>query len=130
MSDDDNENGTTGRALSLEELIREVDALRTAGKLPTGVTREQRISFVYGNCVLANPLVTREMVEAAVDGVPYRPTLYLPPMTHGDARYADGRRAGLLEAAEHLDAMGRNYYLVERTYRAAADELRTMAGEP
>jgi hypothetical protein len=30
-------------------------------------SREQRISFAYGNAKLSNPLVTREMVERAVD---------------------------------------------------------------
>ncbi len=29
--------------------------------------REAAISFVYGNCKLSNPSVTREMVEAAYD---------------------------------------------------------------
>jgi hypothetical protein len=29
--------------------------------------REHAISFVYGNCVLSNPNVTREMVERAWD---------------------------------------------------------------
>lgn len=29
--------------------------------------REQRISFVYGNCSLDNDRITREMVEQAVD---------------------------------------------------------------
>ena len=56
--------------------------------------------------------------------------LCIQPMTHGDARYAEGRRAGLLEAAEHVEAMGRTYYLVERAYRDAAAELRAKAGEP
>jgi hypothetical protein len=51
-------------------------------------------------------------------------------MTAGDARYDAGRRAGLLEAAEHVEAMGRTYYLVERAYRDAAAELRAKAGEP
>lgn len=27
--------------------------------------REQRISFVYGNCAIENPRITREMVEDA-----------------------------------------------------------------
>ena len=144
----------------IEELLSKVDALRAEGKLPNGVTREERISFVYGNCKLSNPDVTREMVEAAVDGVPHlgspglppppsrtvsgkafalagspfsedvevergcggvdgRPVLCIQPMTHGDARYAEGRdtgrREGFLESVAIM--------------RAAADGL-VQAGGP
>lgn len=88
---------------SIEELIRKVEVLRAEGKIPPGVTREERISWVYGNCKLSNPLVTREMVEAAVDGVSEKQALYIQPMTARDAVFAEGRKAGLREAAEHLD---------------------------
>ncbi len=34
---------------------------------PYKLTREEVISWVYGNCVMSNPNVTREMVEKAYD---------------------------------------------------------------
>lgn len=36
-----------------------------------------------------------------------RETLCLQPMTHGDARFAEGRRAGLREAGRHLSRRAR-----------------------
>lgn len=63
--------------------------------------------------------------------------LYIQPMTARDAAFAEGRKAGLREAAEHVHALGRDvpphhasrgiarYALV-----TAAAELRSLAGEP
>ena len=68
-----------------------------------------------------------------------RETLCLQPMTHGDARFAEGRRAGLREAAEMLvksaesleagkpDAIDR---LVATTFRSCAESFQFEAGEP
>ena len=45
-----------------------VELLEAVRKLPDRpVTREQRISWVYGNCALSNPDITREMCEKIVD---------------------------------------------------------------
>ena len=41
-------------------------------------------------------------VLGAANAYEPRPVLCIEPMTHGDARYADGRRAGLREAATLL----------------------------
>lgn len=46
----------------LVEETRRADALTE-----TKPTREQRVSWVYGNCKLSNPNITREMCERAVD---------------------------------------------------------------
>jgi hypothetical protein len=53
--------------VSYEELLSEVCRLQDEGKLPVRLTREERISFVYGNVKLSNDNITREMVERAVD---------------------------------------------------------------
>lgn len=50
----------------LNNLVAEVKRLQAEGKLPTEPTREQRVSWVYGNCKLSNENVTREMCERAV----------------------------------------------------------------
>ncbi len=58
--------------------------------------------------------------------------LCLQPMTYGDARYVEGRRAGLLEAAGLVDAAATRassawavVYLL-----ALVDELQAKAGAP
>lgn len=49
----------------LNELAEQVRRLYVApGRAPT---REERVSFAYGNCKISNQNVTREMVERAVD---------------------------------------------------------------
>ena len=63
---------------------------------------------------------------------PQRPVLCLQPMTHGDGRYAEGRRTGLLEAAAMADTAA------TRASSAWAvvcllelmDELQVKAGAP
>ena len=65
------------------------------------------------------------------------PVLCLRPMTHGDARYAEGRRAGLLEAAamllaaaDELPASGPVSRMLARCYEAGSDLVLARAGEP
>ena len=55
-----------------EELAKLIERSRQLGPMTSEKQREQRISWVYGNCKLSNPDVTREMVENAVD---FGPTL-------------------------------------------------------
>jgi hypothetical protein len=50
-----------------EELAKLIEQSRQLGPMTSEEQREQRISWVYGNCKLSNPEVTREMVENAVD---------------------------------------------------------------
>ena len=50
-----------------EELAKLIEQSRQLGPMTSEEQREQRISWVYGNCRLSNPEVTREMVENAVD---------------------------------------------------------------
>lgn len=50
-----------------EELAELIEQSRQRGPMTSEEQREQRISWVYGNCKLSNPEVTREMVENAVD---------------------------------------------------------------
>lgn len=49
------------------ELAKLIEQSRQLGPMTSEERREQRISWVYGNCKLSNPEVTREMVENAVD---------------------------------------------------------------
>ncbi len=51
--------------MKLEKLIKK--AVKEAGPMTPEQRRTQAISFVYGNCHMSNPNVTREMVEAAYD---------------------------------------------------------------
>lgn len=44
-----------------------IEQSRQLGPMTSEEKREQRISWVYGNCKLSNPSMTREMVENAVD---------------------------------------------------------------
>ncbi len=53
--------------LTLEQLLDKVQQLRAEGALPSTLTREEKVSFAYGNVRLSNPNVTREMVEQAYD---------------------------------------------------------------
>lgn len=50
-----------------EDLAKLIEQSRQLGLMTSEEQREQRISWVYGNCKLSNPDVTREMVENAVD---------------------------------------------------------------
>lgn len=50
-----------------EELAKLIEQSRQLGPMTSEEQREQRISWVYGNCKLSNPEITREMVENAVD---------------------------------------------------------------
>lgn len=54
-----------GRVLS--ERVKELQA---EGKLPTEPTDEQRIDWAYGNTVIENPDITREMVAEIVSKLP------------------------------------------------------------
>ena len=63
--------------------------------------------------------------------------LYIQPMTARDSAYAEGRKAGLQEAAEHVHALGRDVPqnhasrgIVRHALVSAAAELRSLAGEP
>lgn len=47
-------------------LVEECRKLHHAGKLPSGPTYEQRISWAYGQCKIENPAVTMRIAE---DGV-------------------------------------------------------------
>lgn len=50
-----------------DELLTEVMRLQDEGKLPTHVTRDQAISWVYGNMKIENERTTVEMATKAVD---------------------------------------------------------------
>lgn len=53
-----------------EELAELIEQSRQLGPMTSEEQREQRISWVFGNCKLSNSDVTREMVENAVDAGP------------------------------------------------------------
>ena len=53
-----------------EELVAEVKRLQAKGCLPKEPTREQRISWAYGQTKLENSAVTREDAMRAVDSKP------------------------------------------------------------
>ena len=53
--------------ITLHDLIAQIRALRDSGKMPKRPTRDEAIDWAYGNTVLSNPNVTREMVERAYD---------------------------------------------------------------
>jgi hypothetical protein len=48
-------------------LMQQIVRMQAEGKLPTKVTREQMVDWVYGNSAIENADVTREIVERAVD---------------------------------------------------------------
>lgn len=50
-----------------EELMAEVDRLRSEGRVPDRPTREQMIDWAYGNTKIENDGITREIVTKAVD---------------------------------------------------------------
>jgi hypothetical protein len=50
-----------------EKLRAQVRLLQEQGRLATTLTREEKIDWAYGNTVIENQDVTREMVEAAYD---------------------------------------------------------------
>lgn len=52
------------RKMTYEELL---EAVRKLPPMTPAQEREQRISWTYGNIVMHNPAVTREMCERAVD---------------------------------------------------------------
>lgn len=58
-------NGKTGK--SYENLVAEAKKLQKAGTLPIEPTREQRISWAYGQTKIENSDVTREDAVRAVD---------------------------------------------------------------
>jgi hypothetical protein len=66
--------GRKSKRMSYEDLKAKVQKLRAENKLPVEPTRAQKIDWAYGNAVIENPNVTREMAERAVDAA--RP---LPP---------------------------------------------------
>ena len=53
--------------MTLDEMILRVKQLQQAGLLPIKSTKEQAISWVYGNTKLANEGITYEMVAKAVE---------------------------------------------------------------
>ena len=55
---------------SYQELLAEVQRLQADGQLPRRPTREQRISWAYGQTKLENDKVTREDAVRAVDSIP------------------------------------------------------------
>jgi hypothetical protein len=52
-----------------EQLKIQIIDLQKANKLPTEPSREERISWAYGNAVIENAEVTRVMAEKAVDQI-------------------------------------------------------------
>lgn len=50
-----------------DQLKNRLQELRQANKLPGALTREEKISWVYGNAVIENEDVTRSMAEEAVE---------------------------------------------------------------
>jgi hypothetical protein len=52
---------------SYEELRARVRQLQAEGQLSKELTREEMIDWAYGNTVIENENVTREMVETAFD---------------------------------------------------------------
>lgn len=50
-----------------DELRKRVHELQEQGKLSKTLSREEVVSFAYGNTVFENAEVTREMVENAYD---------------------------------------------------------------
>lgn len=67
-----------------EDLAKLIEQSRQLGPMTSEEQREQRIGWVYGNCKLSNPDVTREMVENAVD-------------TRSNPSHMDGHLAALSE---------------------------------
>ena len=49
-----------------EELLAEVQRLRSVGSVPAPPTYKQRVDWAYGNTKIENDDVTREMAEHAV----------------------------------------------------------------
>lgn len=52
---------------TLETLLAQSNELQKRGRLHNHPTRDEYIDFAYGNTVLSNPNVTKEMVEKAAD---------------------------------------------------------------
>ena len=50
-----------------EELMAQVQRLQDEGKLSKHLTAEEKIDWAYGNTVIENPDVTRQMVEEAYE---------------------------------------------------------------
>lgn len=50
-----------------DDLKTKVQGLLASGQIDRVPSREQRIDFAYGNTKIENDLITREMVERAVD---------------------------------------------------------------
>lgn len=50
-----------------EQLKTQIIDLQKANKLPMELSREERISWAYGNAVIENADVTRDMAAKAVD---------------------------------------------------------------
>lgn len=57
-------------ANNYEQLLARVKELQVEGKLPTTPTREQRISWAYGQTKLENVKVTIDDAVRAVDAKP------------------------------------------------------------
>lgn len=55
---------------SYEDLVAEAKRLQKEGTLPSEPTREQRISWAYGQTKIENSDVTREDAIRAVDSKP------------------------------------------------------------
>lgn len=54
-------------ASTYEELKEKVRQLQEAGKLSKSLTPEEKMDWAYGNTVIENQSVTREMVKTAYD---------------------------------------------------------------
>ncbi|MBI4953991.1 MAG: hypothetical protein HY908_18345 [Myxococcales bacterium] len=50
-----------------EELHARVKQLQAEGRLATTLSRDEKIDWAYGNTVIENASITREMVESAYD---------------------------------------------------------------
>lgn len=73
------------------------------------------------------PERVRVEVLGAANAYEPRPVLCIQPMTHGDARFAEGRRAGLREAAALLREGAGLLCGGGLLSRAVADGLRQVA---
>ena len=51
----------------LERLLEQVKVLRAEGKILWGLTDAERESWVYGQCKLSNPAITRELVRKVIE---------------------------------------------------------------
>lgn len=96
-----------------------IEKCRSLGPMTDKDKREQRISWVYGNCALSNPKVTREMAEAAVDSVfgPLPTGADLSPYINPIASLRSERKIKPGKAAKLLGISRQRLYVVEHAQR-------------